>query len=237
MAHNSSYYIIYNIILRFSPFKSSFVLENAIIAEFGEDDFELDKGEGMDDLDYTPSTVSDDSSYSYQDDTATPTTPVAVSSDTVVISPPPQTSRMTMASSPGSVQPQLVPDSTMTSTYWSGYSSIPPMLPTYDPYLSSSHYDYPPSYYYPQEPASVILEHTEVINTANTTEDITFAEAFTALANFEPQPPGGDGSGQAHPPSSSRGSRGYNYNNQHIETFNELSTGSDKEINCEFIHI
>ena len=77
----------------------SFVTENAIIAAFGEDDFDLDKGDGVDDLDYTPSTVSDDSSYSYQDDTATPTTPV--SSDSVVISPPPQTSRMSIASSPG----------------------------------------------------------------------------------------------------------------------------------------
>ena len=134
----------------------------------------------------------------------------------------------------GSIQPQLVPDSTMSSTYWSGYSpspsssSIPPMLPTYDPYLSSGHYDYPPSYYYPQEPASVIMEHTEVMNSATTTEDITFAEAFTALANFEPQPPDGDGSGSAHHHTSSgRASRGYNYNynNQHIETFNELSTG------------
>ena len=70
------------------------------------------------------------------------------------------------------------------------------------------------------------MEHTEVMNSATTTEDITFAEAFTALANFEPQPPDGDGSGPAHHHTSSgRGSRGYNYNNQHIETFNELSTG------------
>ena len=73
------------------------------------------------------------------------------------------------------------------------------MLPSYDPYLTSGHYDYPPSdlaasapvyHYYPQEqePASDVLV-TDTMAASATTEDITFAEAFSALANFDPALP------------------------------------------------
>ena len=53
-----------------------------------------------------------------------------------------------------------------------------------------------------------------------TTEDITFAEAFTALANDDPpHPDHGDGY------SEQREQEKPQYSNQHIETFNEISLG------------
>ena len=48
-----------------------------------------------------------------------------------------------------------------------------------------------------------------------TTEDITFAEAFTALANYDPEEEERRASGG----SSSRAS------SQHFQTFNEISSG------------
>ena len=119
-------------------------------------------------------------------------------------------------------QPLL--ESTFNSSYWTGYS-IPPMLPSYDPYLTPGHYDYPPAdpgyHYYPpdQEPASDVL-HTDTMAASATTEDITFAEAFTALANYDPPHPDHDvGHHEQREPEKPQ------YSNQHIETFNEISLG------------
>ena len=119
-------------------------------------------------------------------------------------------------------------ESSFNSGYWTGYS-IPPMLPNYDPYLTSGHLDYPhhdhsasapPYHYYPQDQdsASNVLE-TDTMTASNTTEDITFAEAFTALANYDPQQePEVD-----NPAHSDQGK--IQNSNQHIETFNEISLG------------
>ena len=126
-------------------------------------------------------------------------------------------------------QPSL--ESTFNSSYWTGYS-VPPMLPSYDPYLTSGHYDYPPPdlaasapgyHYYPQEPeqepATDVLV-TDTMSASATTEDITFAEAFTALANYDPpHPDHGDGYPEQ------REQEKPQYSNQHIETFNEISLG------------
>ncbi len=120
-------------------------------------------------------------------------------------------------------------ESTFNSSYWTGYS-IPPMLPSYDPYLTSGHYDYPPPdpaalapvyHYYPpeQEPATEVLD-TDTMAASATTEDITFAEAFTALANYDPPHP--DHHEGTH---EQREQEKPQYSNQHIETFNEISLG------------
>lgn len=120
-------------------------------------------------------------------------------------------------------------ESTFNSSYWTGYS-IPPMLPSYDPYLTSGHYDYPPPdpaalapvyHYYPpeQEPATEVLD-TDTMAASATTEDITFAEAFTALANYDPPHP--DNHEGTH---EQREQEKPQYSNQHIETFNEISLG------------
>ena len=148
----------------------------------------------------TPSTVSDDSSFSFHDD-LTPTTPLTNHSP--LLQPPPSI---------------LSPPSPLQSSYWtSSYSSpLPHMLPSYDPYLTASHYDYPPpQYYYGHDAATpaTILEQGDMEHSA-TTEDITFAEAFTALANFEP-----------NNSTEETESTGRKRSNQHLETFNELSSG------------
>ena len=104
------------------------------------------------------------------------------------------------------------------------------MLPSYDPYLTSGHYDYPPSdlaasapvyHYYPQEQetATDVLV-TDTMAASATTEDITFAEAFTALANYDPPHPD---HGEGYP--EQREQEKPQYSNQHIETFNEISLG------------
>ena len=54
----------------------------------------------------------------------------------------------------------------------------------------------------------------------STTEDITFAEAFTALANYDPPHP--DNYEGTH---EQREQEKTQYSNQHIETFNEISLG------------
>ena len=125
-------------------------------------------------------------------------------------------------------QPLL--ESTFNSSYWNGYS-IPPMLPSYDPYLTSGHYDYPPPadlaaaapvyHYYPQDQqaASEVLD-TDTMAASTTTEDITFAEAFTALANYDPPHPD-----QEEGDHEQRDQEKPQYSNQHIETFNEISLG------------
>ena len=128
-------------------------------------------------------------------------------------------------------------ESTFNSSYWTGYS-IPPMLPSYDPYLTSGHYDYPAAdpvyHYYPpdQEPASDVLD-TDTMAASATTEDITFAEAFTALANYDPPHPDHE-EGHRYDPQhpdhedgqpEQREQEKPQYSNQHIETFNEISLG------------
>ena len=132
-------------------------------------------------------------------------------------------------------QPLL--ESTFNSSYWTGYS-IPPMLPSYDPYLTSGHYDYPAAdpvyHYYPpdQEPAPDVLD-TDTMAASATTEDITFAEAFTALANYDPPHPDHE-EGHRYDPQhpdhedgqpEQREQEKPQYSNQHIETFNEISLG------------
>ena len=49
-----------------------------------------------------------------------------------------------------------------------------------------------------------------------TTEDITFAEAFTALANYDPPHQGEE---------ERRASAGSRASSQHFQTFNEISSG------------
>ena len=50
-----------------------------------------------------------------------------------------------------------------------------------------------------------------------TTEDITFAEAFTALANYDPPHQGEE--------EERRASGGSRASSQHFQTFNEISSG------------
>ena len=52
---------------------------------------------------------------------------------------------------------------------------------------------------------------------AATTEDITFAEAFTALANYDPPHQGEE--------EERRASGGSRASSQHFQTFNEISSG------------
>ena len=102
---------------------------------------------------------------------------------------------------------------------WPGYTmSIPSILPNYDPYMTMNtpYYDYyahPPYYLHhqPMETSSIMLE-TEAM-TSNTTEDITFAEAFHNLTNYEP-------------PNQELSSENLETREgSHIQTFNELNSG------------
>lgn len=160
----------------------------------------------------TPSTVSDDSSFSFHDD-LTPSTPNPLTDQSPLLQPPPASSTM------------LLPASPLHSSYWTpsypSSSSLPHMLPSYDPYLTASHYDYPQQqYYYGHDTTTpaAILEQGDMEH-SNTTEDITFAEAFTALANFEPNTSNEETEHFARKRS-----------NQHLETFNELSSGKQSHL-------
>ena len=175
--------------------------EPLVFNELFDDDCDFNQSLA-EDYDLTPSTVSDDSSFSFQDD-LTPTKATSLTDQSPLLQPPP----------PHGVQS---PDSPLQSSYWSSSysSSLPHMLPSYDPYLTASHYDYPQQYYYGHDTTTpaTILEHGDMEH-SNTTEDITFAEAFTALANFEPH--------SSNETENSARKR----SNQHLETFNELSSG------------
>ena len=182
-----------------------------------DDDTDFNKT-GSDDMDLTPSTVSDESSFSFQDDLR-PSPPDEPGNSPHLLPPPesPFTSHHQQA---------VLEHTPLNTGYWTNYS-LPQILPPYDPYLtSSSHYEYQPHHlYYNQEPASssnTVIDPVEM-NHANTTEDITFAEAFTALANFEPNSELGSSSAGVSDPGAA-GSRKTN-GIVHLETFNEISSG------------
>ena len=105
--------------------------------------------------------------------------------------------------------------------YWPSYT-YSGLSTSYDPYLSS-HYDY--SQYYPATSITTsqetMIETPETITSAATTEDITFAEAFTALANFEPNIATEETSTQTDV--NARQSAGFE--TQHLQTFNEINSG------------
>ena len=117
-------------------------------------------------------------------------------------------------------------------TYWPPHYSYSGLNTTYDPYLSP-HYDY--SQYYPTTTATTnittqdaLIDAPDAI-TSTTTEDITFAEAFTALANFEPnivpeERPDTSTSTQIDVSAKQSGS----YEHQHLQTFNEINSGKSR---------
>jgi len=168
-------------------------------SEYCEDDPD---GGFIDDIDCTPSTISEDSSFSCQTDETSSLDPTSPTTNL------PTTGGLHNQSEDG------------MSGCWPGYTmSIPSILPGYDPYMSMStpYYDYyahPPYYLHhqPMETSSIMLE-TEAM-TSNTTEDITFAEAFHNLTNYEPP--------NQELNSENVGPR----EGSHIQTFNELNSGS-----------
>ena len=111
-------------------------------------------------------------------------------------------------------------------TYWPPHYSYSGLNTSYDPYLSP-HYDY--SQYYPNTNITTqdtLIESPEAVTSTTTTEDITFAEAFTALANFEPnivpeERPEPNTSSQIDVSAKQSGS----FEHQHLQTFNEINSG------------
>ena len=103
--------------------------------------------------------------------------------------------------------------SAQSPSYWQSYS-YPGLASNYDPYLTS-HYDY--SQYYPAPAQEPVIDNT------TTTEDITFAEAFTALANFEPNIATEEISTQTDV--NAKPSATGTFENQHLQTFNEINSG------------
>ena len=116
--------------------------------------------------------------------------------------------------------------------YWPPHYSYSGLNTTYDPYLSP-HYDY--SQYYPTTATTnittqdTLIDAPDAITSTTTTEDITFAEAFTALANFEPnivaeERPDTSTSTQIDVSAKQPGS----YEHQHLQTFNEINSGESR---------
>ena len=75
-------------------------------------------------------------------------------------------------------------------TYWPSHYSYSGLNTNYDPYLSP-HYDF--GQYYPTNAPTTnittqdtLIDTPDAITSTTTNEGITFAEAFIALANFEP---------------------------------------------------
>ena len=118
-------------------------------------------------------------------------------------------------------------------TYWPSHYSYTGLTTSYDPYLSP-HYDY--SQYYPSTVTAItsqdtLIEPPDAITSANTTEDITFAEAFTALANFEPTlvTEERQETSTSSPPSTTStdvsAKQPGSFDHQHLQTFNEINSG------------
>ena len=118
-------------------------------------------------------------------------------------------------------------------TYWPSHYSYSGLNTNYDPYLSP-HYDY--SQYYPTTtPTNIatqdtLIESPDAVTSTTTTEDITFAEAFTALANFEPnivpeERPEPNTSSQIDVSAKQSGS----FEHQHLQTFNEINSGQFRD--------
>ena len=116
---------------------------------------------------------------------------------------------------------------TASPTYWPPHYSYSGLNTSYDPYLSP-HYDY--SQYYPATTQDTLIDTPDTVTSTNTTEDITFAEAFTALANFEPnivpeERPDTSTSTQIDVSAKQSGS----FEHQHLQTFNEINSGKFRQ--------
>ena len=181
------------------------ITEHSLYADNFLDEEADEEQQEREDLDYTPVTISDDSStFSCQDDSllADQSLPQTVVTHNFV------------PSGPAVLEYSLNP--AQSPSYWPGYS-YSGLTTTYDPYLSS-HYDY--SQYYPTT-HDTIIDTAETVSSTTTTEDITFAEAFTALANFEPNTE--ETSTQTDVNAKPSGS----FDSQHFQTFNEINSGRD----------
>ena len=107
-------------------------------------------------------------------------------------------------------------------TYWPPHYSYSGLNTTYDPYLSP-HYDY--SQYYPTTTQDTLIDTPDTVTSANTTEDITFAEAFTALANFEPNLVAEERPETSSTSTDVSAKQPGSFDHQHLQTFNEINSG------------
>ena len=116
-------------------------------------------------------------------------------------------------------------------TYWPSHYSYSGLNTSYDPYLSP-HYDY--SQYYPATTQDTLIDTPDTVTSTNTTEDITFAEAFTALANFEPnlvteeRPETSTSSPPSVTSTDVNAKQPGSFDHQHLQTFNEINSGRAK---------
>lgn len=106
--------------------------------------------------------------------------------------------------------------------YWPPHYSYSGLNTGYDPYLSP-HYDY--SQYYPTTTQDTLIDTPDTVTSANTTEDITFAEAFTALANFEPNLVAEERPETSSTSTEVSAKQPGSFDHQHLQTFNEINSG------------